>query len=229
MACTVVTVVSSVGKLLKNGYKWATGNAAKVKDISMKQVFSKDTFKAFASKFKLQFADGMADIKAAFKYHDWSLVKDFGSRILADIGENLKSEFLDFSTPKDTISSIKSMISIPKDIIEGGFSLSNIAEIGITSIALPAITVFHVNGDGGIEIGQGGQLQFDLIDNVTLDNITDIFEKGGKIVSSFTELTSNDSVLNTNVTDKLSGLSNINISIPEVNIPNIDMPILRAA
>lgn len=229
LACTVVTVVSSAGKLLKNGYKWATGNAAKVKDISMKQVFSKDTFKAFTSKFKLQFADGMADIKAAFKYHDWSLVKDFGNRILADIGENLKAEFWDFSSPKDSIHSIKSMISIPKDLIDGGFNLANIAEIGITSIAMPAITAFHVNGDGAIETGSGGQLQFDFIDNITLDDISSVFQKGGKLGTSVIDLTSNDSIINVDITDKLSGLSNIDISIPEVNIPDINMPVLRAA
>ena len=129
----------------------------------------------------------------------------------------------------DVTDSIKSMISIPKDLIDGGFNLANIAEIGITSIAMPAITAFHVNGDGAIETGSGGQLQFDFIYNITLDDISSVFQKGGKLGTSVIDLTSNDSIINVDITDKLSGLSNIDISIPEVNIPDINMPVLRAA
>lgn len=229
LACTVVTVINSVGKLLKNGFKWATGSSAKVKDITMKQVFSKDTFKAFTSKLKIQFADGLADIKAAFKYRDWSIVKDFGTRILSDIGENLKAEFWDFGEPKDAVSSIKNMISVPKDLIDGGFNISNIIDVGVSSIVIPAITVFYVNGDGDLQIGEGGQLQFDLFDNVVLSDITGIFEKGGKAGKIFNGITGGESIINVDVMDKLSSSCDINISIPEVNIPNIDMPILRAA
>lgn len=228
LACTVVTVVSSVGKLLKNGFKWATGSSAKIDNIKMKQVFSKDTFKAFTSKLKIQFADGFADIKAAFKYRDFSVVKDFGSRILADFGENFKAEFWDFAEPKDAVKSIKNMISVPKDLIDGGFNLSNIMDVGITSIVVPSITAFYVNGDGDIKIGEGGQLQFDLIKNVVLSDITGIFEKGGKIISNFTTL-DGDPIINVDVMDKLSTPCNIDISIPDVNIPKIDMPVLRVA
>lgn len=228
LACTVVTVVSSVGKLLKNGFKWATGSSAQIKDIKMKQVFSKDTFKAFTSKLKIQFADGLADIKTAFKYRDFSIVKDFGTRIFADFGENFKAEFWDFGEPKDAVSSIKNMISIPKDLIDGGFNISNIIDIGISSIVIPSITAFHVNGDGEIQIGEGGQLEFDLFDNVVLSDITGIFEKGGKTITQITSL-DGDPVLASKVMDKLSTSCKIDISIPEVNIPQIDIPVIRAA
>ncbi len=228
LACTVVTVVSSVGKLLKNGFKWATGSSAKVKDITMKQVFSKDTFTKFTTKFKLQFADGMSDLKTAFKYKDWSIMKDFGTRIFSDFGKNFKAEFWDFGEPKDAVSSIKNIISVPKDLIDGGFDLSNIVEIGITSVVIPSITAFQVNGDGSIEIGDGGQLQFDLTDNIVLSDITGIFDKGGKIITSTVDLTSSDSPLN-DVMKKLTTSCNIDVSITEINIPKFDMPVVRAA
>lgn len=228
LACTVVTVVSSVGKLLKNGFKWATGSSAQIKDIKMKQVFSKDTFKVFSSKLKIQFADGLADIKAAFKYRDVSIVKDFGTRILSDVGENLKAEFWDFGEPKDAISSIKNMISVPKDLINGGFNISNIIDVGVTSVVIPSITAFHVNGSGDIQIGEGGQMEFDLFNNVTLNDITDIFEKTGKGVQQITSL-DGDPIITSDIADKLSSSCNIDISIPELNIPKVDIPILRAA
>lgn len=228
LACTVVTVVSSAGKLLKNGFKWATGSSAQVKDIKMKQVFSKDTFKAFSSKLKIQFADGFADIKTAFKYRDFSVLKDFGTRILSEAGENLKAEFWDFGEPKDAISSIKNMISVPKDLIDGGFNISNIIDVGVNSVVIPSITVFHVDGSGDIQISEGGQMEFDLFDNVTLNDITSIFEKTGKGIQQITSL-DGDSIITLDINDKLSSYCNIDISIPEVNIPKIDIPVLRAS
>jgi len=228
LACTVVTVVSSAGKLLKNGYKWATGNAAKVKDITLKQVFSKDTFTAFKGKF--------ADIKAAFQARGWASVKDLGGQMFKDFGRNLKGEFFDFFETngdfnwKGAVSSIKNMLSIPKDILSDGFTISNIGKIGLTSIVLPGLTAFTVNSvDGTIISGDGGQLQFDFTDKVTVNDITGLFEKGGKIGSSIGDLTSSDSVINVDVMDKLTNSCNINISIPEVYIPNIEMPVLRVA
>lgn len=228
LACTVVTVVSSAGKLLKNGYKWATGNAAKVKDITLKQVFSKDTFTAFKGKF--------ADIKATFQARRWASVKDLGGQMLKDFGRNLKGEFFDFFETngdfnwKGAVSSIKNMLSIPKDILSDGFTISNIGKIALTSIVRPGLTAFTVNSvDGTIISGDGGQLQFDFTDKVTVNDITGLFEKGGKIGTSIGNLTSSDSVISVDVVDKLTNSCNINISIPEVYISNIEMPVLRAA
>ena len=228
LACTVVTVVSSAGKLLKNGYKWATGNAAKVKDITLKQVFSKDTFAAFKGKF--------ADIKAAFQARGWTSVKDFGGQMFKDFGRNLNGEFFDFFetngdfNQKGAVSSIKNMLSIPKDILSDGFTISNIGKIGLTSIVLPGLTAFTVNSvDGTIISGDGGQLQFDFTDKVTVNDITGLFENGGKIGSTIGTLTSTDSAINVDVMDKLANSCNINISVPKVYIPNIEMPALRTA
>lgn len=222
LACTVVTVVSSVGKLLKNGYKWATGDAAKVKDIKLKQVFSKDTFAAFKGKF--------TDIRVAFRANGWQAVKDFGGQILKDFGRNFKTEFWNFETPKGTVSSIKNMISVPKDILKDGFTLSNIFSVGFSSIVLPSLTAFTVNSvDGTIVKGEGGQLQFDFTDKVNVKTITGLGENFKKIGKSTSGLFSSDSILDTEVISKLSSSCNINISVPDVYIPNVEMPVLRNA
>lgn len=122
------------------------------------------------------------------------------------------------------------MLSIPKDILSDGFTISNIGKIGLTSIVLPGLTAFTVNSvDGTIISGDGGQLQFDFTDKVTVNDITGLFEKGGKIGSTIGTLTSTDSAINVDVMDKLANSCNINISVPKVYIPNIEMPALRTA
>ena len=221
LACTVVTVVSSCGKLLKNGYKWATGNASKVKDISLKQVFSKDTLKGFSNQFD--------DIKAAFKAKGFVAAKDFGTRLVSDLGRNLKAEFFDFGDAKSSISSIKAMISIPKDLIKDGINISNIVDVGVKSIALPALTAFTVNSTDGVLVsGEGGQMQFDFTDKVTIDDIYGIGDKiNSKIIGS--SVFKDHSTIGSAVVSKLSGVSGINIAIPEINIPDMELPILRAA
>lgn len=221
LACTVVTVVSSCGALLKNGYKWATGNATKIKDISLKQVFSKDTLRGFSNRF--------TDIKATFKANGFAAAKDFGTRLISDVGRNLKSEFLDFDDAKSSIGSIKAMIGIPKDLIKDGFNISNFIDIGVKSLALPALTAFTVNStDGVLVTGEGGQMQFDFTDKVTIDDIYGIGDKiNSKIIGS--SIFKDGSTVGSDVVGKLSSVSNINISIPEVNMPNIELPILRAA
>lgn len=220
LACTVVTVVSSVGKLLKNGYKWATGASAKVKDIKLKQVFSRDSFAAFKVKF--------TDIRAAFRANGWQAAKDFGGQILKDFGRNFKAEFWKFETPKDMVSSIKNMISIPKDIIKDGFTLSNIFSVGFSSAVLPSLTAFTVNSlDGTIVKGNDGQLKYDFTDKVNVKTITGLGEKIKKIGKSTSDLFSSDSVLDTKVMSKLSSSCNINISVPDIYIPNLEMSVLR--
>lgn len=229
LACTIVTVVSSCGQLLKNGYKWATGSSAKLSDIKFKDVFSKDTFKAFGSKIKMGFTNGLADIKAAFKFHDWSALKDFGYRILSDAGRNLKAEFWSFDSAKGAVKSIKNMISIPKELLKNGFNFSNIADVGFKGFVLPALTAFTVNSTNGyLTTRSDGQMFFDFTDKIT---VKDIYRIGDNINSKILgfSLFSNDSLISADVMNKLSSSCNINISIPEINIPNIEMPVFRAA
>lgn len=221
LACTVVTVINSAGKLLKNGYKWVTGNAAKVSDIKLKQIFSKDTFTAFKGKF--------TDIKAAFQARGWASLKNLGGQMLKDIGRNLKGEFWSFDSSKDAVSSIKNMISVPKDLLKDGLTLSNIASIGLKNFALPALTAFTVNSTNGyLATGSDGQMFFDFTDKVTLNDIYGIGDKTkSKIIES--PVFSHDSTINIDVLNKFQTPCNIDISIPEINIPNIEMPVLRAA
>ena len=59
IVCSVITVVDSAGKLLKNGYKWATGNLDDLKDLKIKDILSKDGRGKFWSGFKGKIGDSL--------------------------------------------------------------------------------------------------------------------------------------------------------------------------
>ncbi len=219
MTCMAIGLLSGIKDLLKNGYKWATNSYSKVKDISLNKVFSKDSLKLFGSKIKSNFSD----IGAAIKTRDFSGLKSFGKGLISDFGENFMDEFFNFKTTKDTLSSLKNLISIPKDLIKEGFTLSNIAEVGFESIVLPSLTAFKVNNE--LKVNTDGQLSWDLdnlYDNITVDKITGIFEKGSKIGDGLSKM--GKSKYEINVVNKLSVPSDISISLPSIYIPTIQKP-----
>ena len=122
------------------------------------------------------------------------------------------------------------MLSIPKDLLKNGFTITNIFDVGFSSIMLPSITAFTVESVDAIIIkGADGQMQFDFTDKVNVKTITSLFEKGGKAWDSTVDLFVSDSIAGKDVLDKLSASGDINISIPKIYIPNIEMPILRTA
>ena len=138
-------------------------------------------------------------------------------------------EFFDFRQPKDGCNSIKHMLAIPKDLLKEGFTLSNILDVGITKVVLPTITVFTINNSdiGTMVLGSDGQMQWDFFKDITIDDFSSIIEKGIKIVKS--PVFDGNSVIDSGVLDKLTSGCNIDISIPVVNIPNIEMPIMAIA
>lgn len=115
LCCTVITVGNSAKELLQNGYKWATGSAKDLKDITAKDIFSKDTFRQFGSKIK----SGFLDIKKTLKFKDWAAVKDFGSRMFSDFKFNLSKSFTNFSDFKGGIKTTKNYLTIAKDLLSG--------------------------------------------------------------------------------------------------------------
>lgn len=229
-ACTVVTLANSLGSLLKNGYKWATGSAANLKDITMKQIFSKDTLTKFKTKF--------SDIKAAFHSKGWTTAKDLGGRMLKNFGQNLKKEFWDFTSAngdfnaEGAASSLKNMLTIPKELLKEGVTLSNLANLGINNVLFPGLTAFTVNStDGTVVTGTDGQLQFDFTEKVNFQTMTSLFKDGSEVTTTMKDLFTNDSGIDINreVLDKLSSSCDISISIPEIDMPEINLPLGRAA
>ena len=202
ICCTVITVVGSVGKLLKNGYKWATGVGSNTKNISFKTILSEGKFKEIFSGIKSNLGASFKEIGAALKTHDFSFIcnaaKDFGSDFL----NNLKGEFFDFSSLKDGFSSSKHILGVVKNLVKGDWTSKDV----IKDIILPGITVFSVDKISYPESGQS----FVELDNITSNDFFDIYDKiDTKVIK---------------VIDKLSIPSTIDISIPEIYVPKINIP-----
>lgn len=213
IACTVVTVVSSAGKLVKNGYKWATGSTSDLKDIKLKDVFSKGALKEFGSKLKTTFKNGFSDIAKAFKSGNWTNIKMGAADFWSDFKFNLSERFNNFDSFKDGTKSVKNYLSLFKDLAKDGITGTVIIE----NIVLPSISIGEITT---IKTGEGGQMYFDF-DSIKLD---DIYSIGDKTIGLF----KNDSSMTSDVIDKLSSISNINISVPDIHIPEVNITGLAA-
>ena len=199
VVCSVITVVSSCGKLLKNGFKWATGNSS----ATFKEIFSKDgmskLFKGIGSNLK----GGLSKLGNAIKMKDLTFfktaLKDFGSDFL----NNLKGEFLDFGSVKDGASTVKHGLSLIKSFATDGFDIGNIVE----KVVLPSVGLAHVPGGDSM---------------ITVDDFYGIVDDiSTKIIGS--DAFTSDNLINNDVLDKISNISSVDISIPSVYVPEINL------
>lgn len=216
IACTVITVVSSVGKLVKNGYKWATGSTSELKDIKLKDIFSKGVLKEFGSKLKTTFKNGFSDITKAFKSGNWTNIKMGAADFWSDFKFNLSKRF-DINKIEDFkggVKMTKNYLSLFKDLAKNGITGTVIIE----NIVLPSISTGDITT---IKTGEGCQMKFDF-DSIKLDDFYSIGDKiNSKIIGS--DLFKNDSPMTSDVIEKLSSISNINISIPDIHIPEVNI------
>lgn len=200
--CSVIAILNSCGELLKNGFKWATGNSdAKYKDIFTKDGMSK-LFKGIGSNLKRSCSDfGEALKMKDFKFFKAAL-KGFGSDFL----NNLKGEFWNFSDKttldvvKNSASSFKHGLSLTKNLFNDGFDVIKISE----QVVFPAFGLAHI---------PGGSM-------ITVDDIYSIVDNFFKIIDG--DAFKSNNVINADVLDKLSSISTIDISIPEIYVPKIN-------
>lgn len=210
VVCSVITVINSCGKFLKNGFKWATGNSS----ATFKEIFTKDgmskLFKGIGSNLK----NGISKLGNALKMKDLTFfktaLKDFGS----DFWNNLKGEFFDFSgkttldVVKNSASSLKHGLSLTKGFVSDGFDVGNIVE----KVVLPSVGLAHIPGGDSM---------------ITVDDFYSIVDDiGSKIIGS--DAFKSDNVINADVLDKISSISTIDISIPEIYVPEINLSLNAA-
>lgn len=106
--------------------------------------------------------------------------------------------------------------------------MSNILNVGFNRIILPSTTAFTVNStEATIIKGTDGQLQFDFTDKINAKTIKGDFASLKKLGSSASDLFSDKSIISNDIISKLSSISEMKISVPDVYIPRMDMPVLR--
>ena len=212
LICGISAVISGVDKLLKNGYKWATGSVDDLAKIEWKNVFSKNTFKQFGTKFVNQFKD----LKLGLKFGGW----DFAKKLLLDFGSDFLNNLKTYFTGTGW-KSVSNSAKFAKDIIAKGITF----KVVIQNIIIPNVGVGEITT---IKSGKDGQCYFDF-DSIKVKDFYDIFDdtKSKVIESDF--WSSGDGDISKSVLNKLSEITDINITIPEIHVPEINMPVLRAA
>ena len=222
IVCSVITVLDSAGKLLKNGYKWATGNIDELTDLRVKDILSKDGRGKFWSGFKGKIGSGLKDIGKALKTHDWRFFGDALLDFKTDFLSNLKNRYtFKADNLKVNLKTGKNIMDIGKVLAKDGFDIGKLVE----KIVVPCINVAGITTLTFPE--GGGQGQFDF-SNITLKDIVDLKDFKEKIWDKGSELFDGGNI-DSSVLEKINTPAEINVSIPEIHIPEINIPIVRAA
>lgn len=202
--CTLVSLASGGGDLLKKGYKWATGSADDISKIKIKDVLTRDTGKTFLEKLKTSVTDGFKDITSTIKNQNWGAVKDTAKGFATDFWNNLKRTYSDFSDFEKGLETTENILETTQDLIENGLGKESLKDI-----AVPNIPIAKLAGDDDISFRDF----IDVIDNGIdiKSNFTDAFKDGSPMI--------NDKLVNKELLDKLSKPNGINISIPNIYIP----------
>lgn len=212
LICGISAVISGVGSLLKNGYKWATGSVDDLAKIEWKNVFSKNTFNQFGTKFVNQFKD----LKLGLKFGGW----DFAKKLLLDFGSDFMNNLKTYFTGNG-LKSVKASLGLTKDIIEDGITIKVVFE----NIIAPSVSIGQITT---LDNGEIGQIKFDF-DSIKVKDFYDIYDDTKSKVVESDFWSSGDSDISKSVLNKLSEITDINITIPEIHIPEINMPMLRIA
>ena len=184
LVCSVIKFTDGAKNLLTKGFKFFNqNNIHNIKDLG--------------SYIKFRFDNILGAINGGYGklvFRDLKL----------DVLKNLKSHFSDFTdnqnkfSLKDTLNSIKNIISFPKDLLNKG-----VIESGIKNILLPSITVFNfneiINGDSSSQ-------------NVTLDEFSGLFDKSNSLIQNV--LSGLDQMIN-----------NMDLKLPDMR--NMDRPISK--
>ncbi|MCA1054929.1 hypothetical protein LCM10_08025 [Rossellomorea aquimaris] len=225
--CSVVSIYSSGTNLMKNGYKWATGSLDDIKNISIRDVLSSGGLSTMGSKIKTSVIDIGYDIREAVRFGGWQQTgKDFVKAVSADFWRNMQGRFFNFKeaaststnpvlnfiqTNKNTFSSSSNILDVFKGSIQGGFTIDNLFKVGKEKIAFPCVTIVD------LPIAQG-----DPYSAIKVGDFKGMFDKGKTVFDFLTS--KSDNPINPDIMNKLSNSSGINISTPDVYIPEVNIP-----
>lgn len=202
-ACTAVTVVSELSKLLSKGAGWLSCTKAKnIKDfrgVSLKQ-FASGVGQRFA-KMKLDFTLTTMSIKLDPMGTLGFFAKQGGANFLS----TLKNSYGNFSTADDVYKTVKNYGNFAKDILGDGLDVQDV----VRNLGLNGIGFGHGDSAGGsiTSLDSIGKFEFKLGDYKKFADISNKIGKNG-----------------IQLWDKMSERSSTSIAIPDITIPQVNIP-----
>ena len=144
--CTAITLVSSVGKLMKNGYKCITKTSD---DVSFRTMFSHEG----KAKLSAGFKRGMTDIKCVIHRKDITefrhITRENFRFFIKDMFKNMDKSFMNYDKELDGLKSFKNTGSVIQAFGEKGIGGA------AKTIILRSVSVGDIPGANGsyIELG----------------------------------------------------------------------------
>lgn len=186
----IVSIVSSVATLAKNGYKWAMNSGAHHNQIKLGDVFTKQVFKNGLSKMKGKIGDIASELKKGRLKAIIKFSKSSGKTFLT----NLKDHYLGFGDVRTmkgleaTVRTSKNIASLAKDFHETRSSKSiedRGKKIAIKHLILPGITAFKTKTNKNPD---GSKIRDKILRNkeksITLDKVFSPFIQTKKLGES---------------------------------------------
>lgn len=215
--CTSITAVNSAGKLIKNCYKWATGNVSQLKELkSVKILSSKENWMQFFGKIWSNTKQGWTEIKTSIGEDGFSFCKKAALNFKSDFIYNLKDNF---SSPQNVLNVVKNIVTDGIDITNKDVRMNILKDF-----ILPGITVMNITA---LSVDSTGQMKFEF-SNVVMD---DIYSIGNKIYNKMYKKWpfKSDSLIDAALIEKLGSNCNVRIETPQIYVPNIVIPAVRVA
>lgn len=208
LVCVVISVVDSFGKLIKNSYQWVT--KLKFEESNFKAiglVFKRD----FRVNFKMEVNQSLKNLWVNIKSQPFKVtVKNF---IVNDVIINLKSKYWKFDEYKNGLNSVKSLLTVSKNLIEDGITFKNI----LSDIIFPSITIMKYDT---ISEGKDGQMKFDF--NIHRSTLSDIIGLGDKLINKIIKkIPKENTIINSDILEKLLTKCSVSIKMPEIQRPKI--------
>lgn len=228
IVCDVADFVKSGKELVQNAYKWTMGSMAKLDNLDIRNILTKDHIKAFGQKIQLNAKLGLMEIKSAINLKDFSNVNSILLEFGSDFMNNLKNSYTDFSSWESQAKSIGNIVKIPQTLLEGGFTAKNLlVDIGLLSIVMPNLPTLSTGPMATYLPDVGDTLtmyKFDFFNPI--NDTYQLFDKMENIYSAG-KLSIGRIISGDDLRGKLATLSNINISVPGIFIPDITMPVIN--
>lgn len=204
IAASITSLFCGGASLLKNGYKWATGNPVNVEGLKLRNILTKDNFNLFTGKLKTTFSQGWNDVSRAWNQRDWTFFKTVGKDKWSDFLSVLNGKYADFGDIKTGMESTKNILESSKNFILGGLNLKSAAGVLAPSIPLASLP---------------GEDEF-----ITVGDFTDLFDAGKDLYETISD---GKPPFKVDVMEKLSGISDINISTSGNYFPTTSLDTLK--